>query len=298
MTDYSLWEVIKNGNKVLTKTVGTVEQTYEPTSIKEKLDRLQKLISQLEIQGSSSISQNLQNVAFVSSNSINSTSSTNEADNTAYGVSTALTEEDLEQIDLDDLEEMNLHWDMAMLTIRARRFIKRTSKNLDINGQKISFDMSKVECFNCYKNGHFARECRAPKTQENRGRKYGRKNVPVENLIENALIAQDELRGSVKTVESKVESVDVKNKSVYSTVETKLVRKNNFSPPIIEDWNSDDESKVEIKPKVEVKIIRPCLEKLKFVKTAREKVKKVETPKQHKHYPRGNVGSMIIQLQP
>nr|GEV00120.1 ribonuclease H-like domain-containing protein [Tanacetum cinerariifolium] len=39
MTDYSLWEVIKNGNKVLTKTVGTVEQIYEPTSVDEKLDR-------------------------------------------------------------------------------------------------------------------------------------------------------------------------------------------------------------------------------------------------------------------
>nr|GFB02580.1 hypothetical protein [Tanacetum cinerariifolium] len=31
MTDYFLWEVIKNGNKVLKKTVGTVEQIYEPT---------------------------------------------------------------------------------------------------------------------------------------------------------------------------------------------------------------------------------------------------------------------------
>ncbi|GJX22116.1 hypothetical protein Tco_0226561 [Tanacetum coccineum] len=39
MTDYSLWEVIKNGNKVLKKTVGDVEQVYEPTSAEEKLDR-------------------------------------------------------------------------------------------------------------------------------------------------------------------------------------------------------------------------------------------------------------------
>nr|GEX15384.1 putative reverse transcriptase, RNA-dependent DNA polymerase [Tanacetum cinerariifolium] len=48
----------------------------------------------------------------------------------------------------------------------------------------------------------------------------------------------------VKTVESKHESVDVKNKGVYSTIEIKPVRKNNFSPPIIEDWNFDDESKL------------------------------------------------------
>ncbi|GKD63409.1 hypothetical protein Tco_1305517 [Tanacetum coccineum] len=39
MTDYSLWEVIKNGNKVLKKMVGTVEQEYEPTSVEEKQER-------------------------------------------------------------------------------------------------------------------------------------------------------------------------------------------------------------------------------------------------------------------
>nr|GFC34997.1 ribonuclease H-like domain-containing protein [Tanacetum cinerariifolium] len=101
-----------------------------------------------------------------------------------------LAREDLEQIDPDDLEEMGLHWEMAMLTLRARRFIKRTCRNLDRNGQKISFDMSKVECFNCYKNRHFAREFRALKNQENRGKDYGRKNMPMENPTENALIAQ------------------------------------------------------------------------------------------------------------
>ncbi|GJW54221.1 hypothetical protein Tco_0098306 [Tanacetum coccineum] len=39
MTDYSLWEVIKNGNKVLRRTVGTVEQEYEPITAEEKQDR-------------------------------------------------------------------------------------------------------------------------------------------------------------------------------------------------------------------------------------------------------------------
>nr|GEU42863.1 reverse transcriptase domain-containing protein [Tanacetum cinerariifolium] len=148
----------------------------------------------------------------------------------------------LEQIDLDDLEEMDLHWEMAMLTIEARRFIKRTGSNLDINGQKFGFD-----------------------------REYGRKIMLMENPTENALIAQDEIGGydwsyqveedhptnfalmvltssgsssnlDSETAELKVESVDVKNKGVCSIVETKPVKKNNFSPPIIEDWISDDES--------------------------------------------------------
>ncbi|GKB53768.1 hypothetical protein Tco_0904521 [Tanacetum coccineum] len=45
---------------------------------------------------------------------------------------------------------------MAMLTIRARRFIKRTGKKLDINGQRVGFDKSKVDCYNYHKHGHFA----------------------------------------------------------------------------------------------------------------------------------------------
>nr|GEV47767.1 hypothetical protein [Tanacetum cinerariifolium] len=44
---------------------------------------------------------------------------------------------------------------------------------------------------------YFARECRAPKNQENRGREYGRKTMPVENPTKNALIAQDGIRGQV-----------------------------------------------------------------------------------------------------
>nr|GFA49039.1 ribonuclease H-like domain-containing protein [Tanacetum cinerariifolium] len=78
----------------------------------------------------------------------------------------------------------------------------------------------------------------------------------------------------VKTIESKHESVDVKNKGVYRIVETKHVKKNIFSPPIIEDWNFDDDSEVEFEPKVKVKIVRPSIKKIKFVKTTKEKVKK------------------------
>ncbi|GJW16470.1 hypothetical protein Tco_0020603 [Tanacetum coccineum] len=39
MTDYSLWEVILNGNKVLKRTVGETKQEYEPTTAEEKQDR-------------------------------------------------------------------------------------------------------------------------------------------------------------------------------------------------------------------------------------------------------------------
>nr|GEW03655.1 hypothetical protein [Tanacetum cinerariifolium] len=75
-----------------------------------------------------------------------------------------LDNEDLKQIDTDDLEEMVLKWQMAMLTIRARKILQKTGRNLGANGPtSMGFDMAKVECYNCHKKGHFARDCRSPK---------------------------------------------------------------------------------------------------------------------------------------
>nr|GFC28662.1 hypothetical protein [Tanacetum cinerariifolium] len=49
-----------------------------------------------------------------------------------------------------------------------------------------------------------------------------------------------------------------------STEEPKPVMKNNFSPPIIEGWHSDDESEEEISPTSEVKTVKPSIEKIKY----------------------------------
>ncbi|GKD31231.1 retrovirus-related pol polyprotein from transposon TNT 1-94 [Tanacetum coccineum] len=177
-----------------------------------------------EVKGTSSSSTSTQNMAFVSSNN---SGSTNEAVNTANGVSTACTQanaamstnvdnlsdvvicvffssqpsnpqlvEDLLQLYPDDLEEMNLRWQMAMLTIRARMFLKNTGRNLTINGNEtIGFDKSKVECYNCHKRGHFARECRVPRNQDNRNRESSIRSVPLETTTSNALISCDGLGG-------------------------------------------------------------------------------------------------------
>ncbi|GJR02390.1 retrovirus-related pol polyprotein from transposon TNT 1-94 [Tanacetum coccineum] len=80
--------------------------------------------------------------------------------------------------------------------------------------------------------------------------------------------------GNVKKVVSNHESTDVKNNG--DAVEPKTVRKNSFRPPVIEDWNSDDDSEVEFIPNVEDKTVRPSTEKIKFVKFARETVAKAD----------------------
>ncbi|GJZ53928.1 hypothetical protein Tco_0608813 [Tanacetum coccineum] len=316
-----------------------------------------------EYAGSSSTSQNPQNMAFVSSNSTNSNcnSRTNEADNIAYGVSVAHTQcnptsgdnlsdamifaflasqpnspqlarEDLEQIDPDDLEEMDLQWEMAMLTIRARRFIQRTKR-------------------------------KAHRNQENSGRENNRRTVIVETPTENALVAQDGIGGYDWSYQAEEEhstnfalmetyifrnQVSVKFKTglgynaASSTVASPAVesfmnssemlenQENNKSksdkgyhavpPPytgnfipfkpdltfmdeIVKSENMDvttivtpsnvktvesNHDEVEFIPNGKDKIVRPSTKKIKFVKSARETVENVETPKQNKHYPRGN----------
>nr|GEX53809.1 ribonuclease H-like domain-containing protein [Tanacetum cinerariifolium] len=91
-------------------------------------------------------------------------SSSEGLDQTHYRLQKLVSQLEIHGIDADDLEEMDLKWQMAMLTMRARKFLQKTGRNLGVNGPtSMGFDMAKVECYNCHRKGHFAREYRYPK---------------------------------------------------------------------------------------------------------------------------------------
>ncbi|GJS67738.1 ribonuclease H-like domain-containing protein [Tanacetum coccineum] len=200
-----------------------LKQQYEnftaPSSemLDQTFDRLQKLMSQLELLGEKlsqeDVNQKLlksfspewnthdvvwRNKVYLDTMSMddlyNNLKVFNEAVNAAHGVTTASTQ-DLQQIHPDDIEEMDLRWQMAMLTMRARRFLKNTRRNLTVNGNKtIGFDKSKVECYNCHKRRHFARECKALRNQDNK-KESSRRSVPVETSTSTDLVSCDGLGG-------------------------------------------------------------------------------------------------------
>ncbi|GJW89154.1 hypothetical protein Tco_0164494 [Tanacetum coccineum] len=119
-------------------------------------------VYELEVKGSSSSSTNTQNVAFMSSNSIGSTSA---VVNTAQGVNTTSTQATADNsTTVDSLsdaliysffaKEMDLKWQMAMLTMRARRFLKKTRRKLDMaDKETFGFDKSKGEYKKDYTSG-------------------------------------------------------------------------------------------------------------------------------------------------
>ncbi|GJW67767.1 putative ribonuclease H-like domain-containing protein [Tanacetum coccineum] len=60
----------------------------------------------------------------------------------------------------------------------------------------VSLDKSKIECYNCHRKGHFARECRSGRNQGKRSYgDNGRSNAPINESSSQALVAQDGLGG-------------------------------------------------------------------------------------------------------
>nr|GEW82717.1 ribonuclease H-like domain-containing protein [Tanacetum cinerariifolium] len=150
MTDYSLWEVILNGDSPTpTRVIESVVQPVAPTTVEQSLK-----IYEAEVKSYSSASTSTQNIAFVSTSN---TDSTNEPVSAAASVSAISAKIHVSALQCGHLE------------------------NLGANGPtSMGFDMSKVECYNCHRKEHFARECRYPNdTKRNGVAEPQRRNVPV-----------------------------------------------------------------------------------------------------------------------
>nr|GEW55642.1 hypothetical protein [Tanacetum cinerariifolium] len=254
-------------------------------------------IYEAEVENSSSASTSTQNITFVSSQTIDSTNDpvsdvasvsaasakirvsalpnvdtlSNAVIYSFFGSQTnslQLDNDDLKQIDADELEEMDLKWQMAMLT---------------------------VECYNCHRKGHVSKECRSLKnTRRNGAAEPQKRNVPVETSTSNALISQcdgvgscdwsfqaeEEPTNNALMAFTSLSTSNSDNESDESLPPSTIYDRP--STPILEDWVSDleDDFKAEIpqnapsfvQPIEQVKTLRPSVKTIKtFIPTANHK---------------------------
>ncbi|GKD41029.1 ribonuclease H-like domain-containing protein [Tanacetum coccineum] len=132
-----------------------------------------------EMKRSSNSTSNSQNLAFLSSKN---TSSTNEVSAASgnFGVNTAGGTSSTNQVSsAPGADEV------------------KTERNLDFKGkQLVTFDKSKVECYNCHRKGHFDKECKSGRNQGKRPYgDNGKRNATINEPSSQALVAQDGLGG-------------------------------------------------------------------------------------------------------
>nr|GEW33581.1 hypothetical protein [Tanacetum cinerariifolium] len=307
MMDYALWKVLENcATLSKTQVVDGVITMMPITTAEEKAQR------RLEVKARSTLMISIPNEHQLKFNSIKDAKQLLEDIKKRFGRNAATTKTQrnllkqqfknfsvssskmLDQTLIgfkNDIEEMDLRWQMAMLTMRAKRFLKKIRRKLTINrNESLGFDMSKVDCYNYHKRGHFARECRALRNQDTKHKESTIRSVPVETPALTALVSCDGLGGydwidqaeegpnyallayTSSTSDSEETSClkyltclilaefavkpVVENKS--SKVETKVVRKNTDAL-IVEDWVSDDEEENETQPKIVKKTVMPSI---------------------------------------
>nr|GEV09956.1 hypothetical protein [Tanacetum cinerariifolium] len=199
MTDYSLWEVIMNGDSPSpTRIVDGVVQIVAPTTAEQRLAKKNELkargnllrhflisinqsstftrmIYEAEVKGSSPSSQNTQNIAFVSSNN---TDSLNESVTAATSIIAASFKAIVSTLpNIDSLSDAVIY-----------SFFDSQSNSPQLDNEDLKqIDPDDLEEIDL-KRGHFARECRSPRDKRNKDTL--RRTVPMEVSTSNDLVSQ------------------------------------------------------------------------------------------------------------
>ncbi|GKC35613.1 hypothetical protein Tco_1047997 [Tanacetum coccineum] len=277
----------ENGNAPpITKLVEGVETIIAPTTTEEKAQK------RLELKARRTLLMGIHNEHQLKFNSIKDAKSLLQAIKKSQPNGPQLDNEDLQQINPDDLEEIDLRWQMAMLTMRARRFLKNTGRKLTVNGLE-----SVEERLLVYKKNESVYEedikvlkrlgynaIPPPYTGYFMPLKLNFSFSSLEEFVNELIVSEPTVKKPV------VETSETKD----NAEKPKAVRKNNGAP-IIEDWVSDSEEEDVPQARIQKKIVKPNFAKIEFVKSKEQ----VKTPRKtivkqgnqnrlNTHSPRGN----------
>ncbi|GJT24610.1 ribonuclease H-like domain-containing protein [Tanacetum coccineum] len=230
--DYALWEVIEN-DATMPKTQ-VVEEMLDQT-----FNRLQKLVSQLDLLdeklSQEDVNQKLlyrachlsgtqhaccggikveletmsmndlyNNLKVYGTRSQRMSSSSSNTQNMAF-VSFQITTT-LAAL----MKQLICSW--SLLTASTQKVLKNIGRKLTVNDNETN--KSKMKCYNCHKRGNFARECRAPRNQDNKKKESSKRSVPVKYLTSTLGVlcdASDKFENASKSLGKLIECQIVDN---------------------------------------------------------------------------------------